>query len=81
MRSNLLSMTLVGFAAVLPAGVFVSFAAALETIRAEEMSVGKREDLRDEVLRAFRHAYGSYMTHACELVSCCRRQVFFAFVC
>lgn len=31
-----------------------------------EMPVSKREELRDEVLRAFRHAYGSYMAHACE---------------
>lgn len=31
-----------------------------------EIPERKREELRDEVLRAFRHAYGSYMAHACE---------------
>ena len=31
-----------------------------------DMPASKREELRDEVLRAFRHAYGSYMAHACE---------------
>lgn len=33
-----------------------------------EMPVSERVELRDEVLRAFRHAYGSYMTHACESI-------------
>eukprot|EP00903_Cladosiphon_okamuranus_P007652 g7420.t1 len=32
--------------------------------RSGEMAVSRREELRDEVLRAFRHAYGSYMAHA-----------------
>lgn len=31
-----------------------------------EMSVAERVELRDEVLRAYRHAYGSYIKHACE---------------
>lgn len=31
-----------------------------------EATVSRREELRDEVLAAFRHAYDSYMTHACE---------------
>lgn len=63
MRTNLFSLpaTLLGFAAVLltPAGGLAGWSG--------DMPVGKREDLRDEVLRAFRHAYGSYMEHACEL--------------
>lgn len=54
-------MTLVSLAAVLtPAGGIARWSG--------EMTVSKREELRDEVLRAFRHAYGSYMAHACELL-------------
>lgn len=62
--------TLISFAAVLPpAGGLAG--------RSGVMTVSKREELRDEVLRAFRHAYGSYMAHACELPTYQQVLVFF----
>lgn len=35
-----------------------------------EISHNERRQLRDEVVEAFHHAYGAYMTHACKFDVC-----------